>query len=335
MIHGHGDDGHLYPGKLLHNFSSNVYYKGCPPQLLAHIAAKAQAVQSYPSPMAAELNEAAAQRYQLSPNHFLFTNGATEAFYLITHLFAGQTAAIVAPTFAEYADACQIHGVQYQSVTQATLHPANYKLVFICNPNNPDGHIVPTDVLVQLVKANPATTFVVDEAYIEFTNSITSLAPWVGRLPNLIVVRSLTKTFAIPGLRLGYVMAAPDTVERLLSKKMPWSVNAFAIEAGLQLFAHYDQWQFDITQLLAETQTFIQGLAAIDWLAVQPTHASYFLARLHRGTAAELKSYLATQHGILIRDATNFKGLHGQHIRLATQSAAANAQLIKALKDWK
>lgn len=334
MINGHGDDLHLYNGNIKHNFSSNVYYKGCPPELLEEISSAAHIIQNYPSPNAGELNEAASRRFQINSNQFLFTNGATEAFYLIAHISIGQKVAIAAPTFSEYEDACKIHGLEYHLVDKENFVASDYGLVFICNPNNPDGSVIESDDLVQLIQESPATVFVIDEAYIEFTNQTASLISWVGQLPNLIIVRSLTKTFAIPGIRLGYIIASPNIIQRLLSKKMPWNVNALAIKVGLQLFEHYDRWLFNVEELLLKTKAFVQALSDIDWLKVKPSHTSYFLVELKKGTAAELKDYLANEHEILIRDATNFKHLEGEYIRLATQSPTANASLVNALNHW-
>ncbi|MEM6815163.1 MAG: threonine-phosphate decarboxylase [Bacteroidota bacterium] len=335
MINGHGDDLYRYSGKIKYNFSSNVYYKGCPPELLAEISSAVCTIQSYPSPAAEELNEAASKKFRLNRNHFLFTNGATEAFYLIAHLFSGASAAIVAPTFSEYEDACKIHGLSYQLIEKASPTSTDYQLIFICNPNNPDGSTIPTEALTRLIEGAPSTVFVIDEAYIEFTSQLQSVAHLVKHLDNLIVVRSLTKTFAIPGIRLGYVIASLSTIKQLLSKKMPWNVNALAIQAGLQVFKHYNRWLFNVEELFEETRKFIQELSLINWVKVKPSHTSYFLAELKKGTASALKDYLAIQHGILIRDATNFKRLDGEYIRLATQSPAANASLIKALQHWK
>mgnify|MGYP001799656266 CR=1 FL=1 len=335
MIYGHGDDLFRYTDEIKYNFSSNVYYKGSPPELLTYISSAIDSVQNYPSPAAEELNEAVAKRFQLDKNHFLFTNGATEAFYLIAQMFSGKSAGIFAPTFTEYEDACKVHGLNYDLVDKTWLRPQDYHVVFICNPNNPDGMIIPTKKLVQYMEHAPNTTFVIDEAYIEFTNQLKSLIALVEHFDNLIVVRSLTKTFAIPGIRLGYLAASPKTVERLLSYKMPWTENALAIEAGLQLFGHYDQWLFNVEELLEETKAFVYELSAINWLKVKPTHTSYFLIEIKKGKASELKEYLVKEHGILIRDATNFKRIDGEYIRLSTQSKDANRALINALKRWK
>ena len=335
MINGHGDDRHLFDTEIRHNFSSNVYYRGCPPKLLAEIASAVQLLENYPSPAAEELNEVAATRFQLNSDQFLFTNGATEAFYLIAHLFTGSSVAIVAPTFSEYEDSCKIHGLDYQLIDEKSLQSNQYQLVFICNPNNPDGRIIPTNELTHLVEQNPYTTFVIDEAYIEFTDKIDSIITLAGHLPNLIVVRSLTKTFTIPGLRLGYIVSSSDIIQKLKSKKMPWSVNALAIYAGQKLFERYDDWLFDVRELLAETNVFQDALSEVEWLELIPSHTSYFLVKLKSGTASALKDYLIENHGILIRDATNFKHLTGEYIRLSTQSTDANNILVNALKDWK
>lgn len=334
MLEGHGDDTHRYGGKVIHNFSSNVYYRGCPPELLDMLKSQVATVQSYPSPTADELSKAASSKFSLPSNHFLFTNGATEAFYLIAHIFCDKKTAIAAPTFSEYEDACKIHGLNYHLVDREDFIASDYELVFICNPNNPDGRVLQASKIKEMVEKATSTVFVIDEAYIEFTTHTTSLAAFVRELPNLIIVRSLTKTFTIPGIRLGFVIASPPIIAQLHSKKMPWSVNALAIQAGLKLFENYENWRFNPSQLLSETHTFITELSAIDWLEVQPTHTSYFLVKLHRGRAAELKDFLVIHHGLLVRDATNFHRLEGQYIRLSTQSPNANNALITALKCW-
>ena len=335
MINGHGDDRHLFTAEIRHNFSSNVYYRGCPKELLSEISSAVQLIENYPSPAAEELNEAAAGRFQLNSDQFLFTNGATEAFYLIAQLFTGSSVAIVAPTFSEYEDSCKIHGLNYHLTDKKSIQPDQYQLVFICNPNNPDGRIIPTNELTLLIEKSPNTTFVIDEAYIEFTDKIDSIITLAGQLPNLIVVRSLTKTFTIPGLRLGYIVSSSEIIQKLKSKKMPWSVNALAIHAGQKLFRRYDDWLFDVRELLAETNAFQHALSEIEWLELIPSHTSYILTKLKSGTASALKNYLVENHGILIRDATNFKHLQGEYIRLSTQSTDANNMLINALKDWK
>ncbi|CAM1353053.1 pyridoxal phosphate-dependent aminotransferase [Tenacibaculum halocynthiae] len=334
MLNGHGDDLHLIEGEIKHNFSSNVYYKGCPESLLDEISKNIKEIQSYPSPIANELNDLAAKKFQLHSNQFLFTNGATEAFYLIAQLFSAKKAAIVAPTFAEYEDACSIFKLDYQLISRAAIKDTNVDLLFICNPNNPTGTSFSKKELELLFKQKPATTFVIDEAYIEFTDNLESVSSLTTKHANLIVVRSLTKTFTIPGLRLGYIISNPSNISTLLALKMPWSVNTLAIKAGEFIFNNYKTLQFNASELLEETTVFKKELKRIKGIKVCESNTSYFLVELLNRPAKELKEYLIEKHQILIRDATNFNNLEGEHIRLSTQNKAANQLLIQALKEW-
>ncbi|RBW55652.1 pyridoxal phosphate-dependent class II aminotransferase [Tenacibaculum sp. E3R01] len=334
MLNGHGDDLHLIEGEIKHNFSSNVYYKGCPKPLLDEISRNVHRIESYPSPIANELNELAAKKFELHSNQFLFTNGATEAFYLIAQLFSTKKAAIVAPTFAEYEDACSIFKLDYQLISRTEVKDTNADLLFICNPNNPTGTIFSKKELELLFKQKPATTFVIDEAYIEFTNNLESVASLTSTHTNLIVVRSLTKTFTIPGLRLGYIISNPSNISKLLPLKMPWSVNVLAIKAGEFIFNNYETLQFNASELLEETSIFKKEFEQVKGIKVCESNTSYFLIELLNRSAKELKKYLIEKHQILIRDATNFNNLEGEHIRLSTQNKAANQLFIQALKEW-
>lgn len=334
MLNGHGDDLHLIEGEIKHNFSSNVYYKGCPKTLLEEISKCINQIQSYPSPSANELNVLAAKKFQLNSAQFLFTNGATEAFYLIAQLFSNRAAAIVAPTFAEYEDACKIFHLNYALIASTELKNTSADLVFICNPNNPNGNVFSKNELEFLFQQKPDTTFVIDEAYIEFTNSIESIVSLINKYSNLIIVRSLTKTFTIPGLRLGYVVSNVSNIAKLLSLKMPWSVNLLAIKAGEFILKNYDAIQFNASELLEETTLFKQQLAMLHGLKVCESNTSYFLVELLSKSAKELKQYLIKEHQILVRDATNFNKLEGEYVRLSTQSKKANMALIQILKAW-
>lgn len=334
MLNGHGDDLHLINGEIKHNFSSNVYYKGCPKPLLKHIEKQVVNIQSYPSPIASELNELAANKFNLNSNQFLFTNGATEAFYLIAQLFASKKITIIAPTFSEYEDSCKIFKANYQLISRTEINQTNADVIFICNPNNPDGSIFSKDELETFFKAKPNTTFVIDEAYMEFTKNSESVASLTNTYTNLIIVRSLTKTFTIPGLRLGYVVTNYEIINKLLSLKMPWSVNLLAVKAAEFIFNNYKNLQFNISELIAETHIFKEQLKQVTNIKVYESNTSYFLVELLHTSATALKEYLITEHQILVRDATNFNNLKGEFIRLATQSKIANQALVTALKKW-
>lgn len=337
MIVGHGDDLFQFNTKILHNFSSNVYYKGCSSELKKALIAKISSIENYPSPIAQELNKLAADHFKLNENQFLFTNGATEAFYLITQSTCHKKAIIVGPTFAEYEDACKNHKLAYDVVYKTAFFTMDLNdcLVFICNPNNPDGSVFSVSEITDLVKKFPTATFIIDEAYIEFCTETGSVVDFISTYNNLTVVKSVTKTFAIPGLRLGYIISNNTFINSVLRYKLPWTVNSMAIAAGNYIFNNYEQLLFDSKELLSETLHFKNALNNIPNFKVIQGFTTYFLIELEKGSASLLKNYLINEHQILVRDATNFNLIKGEFIRISVQTEQANKQLIKALKQWK
>lgn len=148
-------------------------------------------------------------------------------------------------------------------------------------------------------------------------------------------MRSLTKTYAIPGLRLGYVLSSTKIISALKKLKQPWTVNTLALEAGKFIFEQYAHSQLPIKKLLAETITFREALSQLDGFRVYDTQTHFFLAETRTGTAAQLKQFLLDNFGLLIRDASNFRGLRTGHFRLATLSPDNNQRLINALAEWR
>ena len=143
----------------------------------------------------------------------------------------------------------------------------------------------------------------------------------------------MTKRYAMPGMRLGYVTGSPELIDMIRAVRMPWSVNALAIEAGLYLVDHPDTAPIDLSALLDETTRLRKGLNAIPGLSALPTSTHFFLCRLDSGNAATLKQRLAEKYGILIRDASNFEGLDERYFRIATQTARENDMLVEAIRN--
>ncbi len=336
MIYGHGDDGYRYAFSFKANFSSNVWHEGTPKELLSHLSEQLPSIANYPTPNADELVVKIAAHHQLKPGHVVVTNGATEAFYAIANLFSGQRGAIGIPTFSEYEDASVKNKISLRYYERAEVVHTEFDeaLVFLCNPNNPDGASTPISEIEQLLRTYPETTFVIDEAYIDFTFQITSCVDLIFKYSNLIIVKSLTKLFSIPGLRLGYILCHEEIGEKLHQQKMPWSVNAMAIEAGKYIFDHYTQIHPDMKLLLEYSKTLQQQINAIAGCTVIPSETNYFLVKLETPDSAKLKEYLAHTHQLLIRDASNFRGLDAHYIRIASQGLQKNEVLVKALQAW-
>ena len=326
MIEGHGDDAWKYDVAIRADFSSNVWYGSLDAGLAAHLREKVSAITHYPEAGASSLQALAAEAYGVGQEQVLVTNGATEGIYLIAQAFTGTKATIYTPAFAEYEDACRIQGMELVFRDWEELRAGNLPdagLVFLCNPNNPTGAAVSLEKLGEY----PNAVFVVDESYIEFTRATTSVL--AKNLPNVLVLRSLTKSCRIPGLRIGFVIGHGAVIDRLRGCKMPWSVNRLALEAGSYIFRHRQDFVVPVERLQAETAVWRSALQAATGWRIYDTDTHYFLIE----TPAPLKMQLLSRYGLLVRDASNFRGLGPHLIRVATQAPEHNQLLTEALRE--
>lgn len=332
MIEGHGDDQYKYPS-IIANFSSNVCAGIEHQGLFRHLSQSLPMVQSYAEPVPYSVQRLLVEKYAVRPSEVLVTNGAVEAIYIIAQAFAGSRTAVLQPTFAEYADACTVHQHEVTTITNLSQVDSE-EMVWLCNPNNPTGQAFNIETLTTTFQENLQTIFVIDQSYKDFTLLPTLLPQEITKLPNVLLIGSMTKRFAIPGLRLGYLIGNESLVERVARYKMPWSVNALAIEAGKYVLAHEEEMPLHLEKQLEEAQRVAQALRDTQVIEVLPTDTHFFLCRLLRGTAPALKEYLVQTHGILIRDASNFATLDNRYFRIAVQTPVDNNRLIKAITQW-
>ena len=333
MIEGHGDDAYKYKAIKI-NFSSNVYNHVDHSGLRQHLFRQMESIRTYPEPEPYSLEKELAKQLHLSASEVCVTNGATEAIYLIAQTFRNQTSAILMPTFSEYADACRLHGHKVISIYSLDNLPGNARLVWLCNPNNPTGEVRDRKALKTCITEHPDRLFVIDQSYEFFTLKPLLTAREAAELPNVILLHSMTKRFAVPGLRLGYMTACDNLLHEIRLQRMPWSVNQLAIEAGHYLLQSSSEYNIDIPLLLREKERLVQSLLSIGGMEVWPSDTHYMLVQLRMGKAAALKEYLATEHGILIRDASNFEGLNEHFFRIATQTPEENDKLVEGIKKW-
>ena len=173
-----------------------------------------------------------------------------------------------------------------------------------------------------------------DQAYSEFVEEEGLEASDIVDFPNLLLVRSISKVHKIPGVRIGYILARRELIACLQRYLIPWSVNALAIEAGKYVLQHPAAFPFPLARWRKDTETLQAALAHFPGLEVIPSSTTFFLVRLKEGRAADLKRYLLDEHRLLIRDASNFRGLDEAYFRLSTQSPEVNTCLFQALKLW-
>ena len=335
MLVGHGDDGYTHHSDITADFSTNVWYGGSPEGLKEHLFSRWNKIHRYPEVIGESLIRKIADHHGFDTGNILVANGSTESIYLVAQAFKGMRSSILIPAFSEYEDACLLHGHQlsfmrWEDLSRDSLLDTD--LLFICNPNNPTGEVF-TEI-EHLIANNPQVVFVLDEAFIEFNLSISSSIHLIAIYDNLIVMRSMTKAYAIPGLRLGYLAASVKLISRLKGLKLPWTVNTLALEAGAYIFDHYDELKLPVQQLLNDKDDFIAALARTSLIPKSGSHTHFFLAETTCSDSASLKQFLLKEFDILIRDAANFRGLNNKSVRLATLSRDQNLLLIKALSSW-
>lgn len=333
MINGHGDDIYKHKDEIVSNFSSNIYAKQDMTALQEYLCSQLLKIHSYPEADAFSLNVMLAEQHKISSENIALTNGATEAIYLLAQAWQGSQTAIVIPTFSEYEDACTINKHQLRYYRNIDEIEYDIQMLWVCNPNNPDGKIYDIKHLQSIVERHPDVLFVFDQSYASFTEAEVWDVKEASRYPNVILLHSMTKQYVIPGLRLGYITAHESLIKKVNAFQMPWSVNVLAVEAGKFLLKNTPE-EIDIKSYLKEAKNLQKTLNAIEGLQVLSSPMHYFLCRLENKRASDLKQWLIEQHGILIRDASNFRGLDAHYFRIATQSTEENKKLIKAIKEW-
>jgi histidinol-phosphate aminotransferase len=332
---GHHSD--LPPGEPL-DFSANINPYGPSPRIWE--AMQAVDIARHPDPRATPLRYALAAHHGIDPSALLVGNGAADLIYQLATAYVrpGDRVLIVAPTFGEYAAAAAMMGAEviehrlsadtgYGLDSERLVHDVQRhqpRLLFVCNPNNPTGSYVDHAVVEALLHACPATLLVLDEAFVNFV-----AAPWRAvellERPNLLVLRSMTKDYALTGLRVGYAMAAPEVIAALEKVQPPWTVNALAQAATLAALADTAHLYTTLAQLARDSSDLHSDLIAAGF-APLPSAVHYCLLPVH--SASEWKAALLERR-ILVRDCTSF-GLP-QHIRIAAQQTADNACLVAAL----
>lgn len=335
MIYGHGDDTWRYGDAIKMNFSSNIYQKADLSELKAFLASRLDVIGHYPEPEPKELEGLIAEKLEIPANMVMVTNGANEAIYLIAQLYSGWTSIIPQPTYHEYADACKMFGhiISYERTDDLEVLPQD-RIYWLCNPDNPTGNVLLKVLLAYVIRKNPRFLYVIDESYADYTLQPRLQPKEMMDCFNVMFIRSMSKKYCVPGLRLGYVAASPIIIDRLRAIRQPWTVNALAIEAGKYLVEHDPQLLPDMNAYIAEALRLKAGLEAIDGLMVMDTQTHYMLVNIDWANVLELKNWLVEHHGILIRDASNFHGLDDHCFRVAAQTPEENDALLSAIKEY-
>ncbi len=330
MTEGHGDDIYRYGDRVIINFSSNIFGRVNHSGLLKYLYDRGEDILHYPDPVCNSLESRIAGTLSVSSDKVMVTNGVTECIYMLAQAFSGKKTAILVPAFREYQDACNMYGVDVCFVDTLDNVPEDVDSVWICSPSNPEGKVVDHSLLLEFITAREKCVVIVDQAYADYTSEqVLSPAECV-QAGNVVMLLSFTKRFAVPGLRIGYAVGAVSLIEPL---RKPWSVNCMAMAAAEYLLAHRGEYLIDAVTLHSEALR-ISGAFRNLGIDVSDTDCNFVLCKLPFGTAGQLKEFLLSEYGILIRDASNFETLTPAHFRVAAQTAVENDLLIKGVERW-
>ena len=332
MLNGHGDDLFQTGTNIKANFSTNVWYDADADIIRSVLKTQIDTIFHYPEPAAESFVNEVANSHNLTPQNVIAGNGATELFYLIAHALEGEKTILPVPSFSEYEDACTLYNHQLSFIPLENFQLIAGDLMFICNPNNPNGYIWTQEQIEYILQQFPNMTLVVDESFINFAPTAETSEPLLSRYPNLLIIHSMTKNFAIPGLRLGYMLGNEALIERVRAFKSPWSVNSLAIEVGKFLLKNGKYLLPDTSRLMKRKQQFVNQLDNLPGFIPLNSGTSFFLVHTKFDTR-QLKQHLIERHGILIRDASNFRRLDEHYFRINTLSEEKNQMLVNALKD--
>ena len=331
------------------DMSSNLNPLGPPETIEPVICDNLAKIQSLPEPDAISMRKGFAGYHDIDPGQVMAGNGTTWFIYTIPKALDSKKVLIAGPTYSDYKDACLMHGIDFQhclarepeafqpDIEDLSQMARTADMVFICNPNNPTGSLLPKEKLLYLVKKHENTVFILDESYLPFVDDASdiSLAAET-RYSNMIVLSSMSKIFRIPGLRTGFLTAAGGVVEKLMGYYQPWSVNALAQAVIEHIFDHPERiepfYQKTRAFIKREKQVFLESVGDVHGLKLFESSTYFVLARLTGNITSQNFCEQIGQQKILIRDCENFWGLSDQYVRFSLKERAVNARLADLIK---
>jgi threonine-phosphate decarboxylase len=290
----------------INDYSSNVSH--LQPLCLRQINF-AELISVLPEPHSRTLKSAYASRNKLNPNQICVTSGTTEAIEAICRLYSGKSVRIERPCYSDYAHYSNLYG----------LHETdNAELVFICNPNNPTGKTIKREDIMQRATYNPQTMFIVDESYMPFHLNETDYTLLGNNLNNIAILRSFSKIFCVPGLRLGFLISANlEFIEKIAQSLSLWNVNTPAQAVGIMLLD--EDTKASALESARLKHEFLNSISDIKWLEPTNSDVNFVLCRLHGKKSADIFAECFKKH-TLIRDCSNFVGLDGEYIRFSVKA---------------
>ncbi|MBN1353842.1 MAG: threonine-phosphate decarboxylase [Candidatus Omnitrophica bacterium] len=341
-LYQHGGNIYVVKQRLALDFSANINPLGIPAGIKRLLGRQLKNLVHYPDPAAHRLTAALARYWKIKEENILVGNGSTELIYLILSAFGPGTVTLTAPSFTEYERAariskCRVSFLHLPENKGFSFDPScvrKSEMVFLCNPNNPTGNLMISDRAGLI--GIPAKTIIVDEAFMDFVQkeNAHTFIPQAAKSKKLIVLRTLTKLFALPGLRIGYLVAHRDTIRTLKKYQMPWNVSVLAQTAAEHALTEEAFRQRSRELIERERKFLYERLNRIKGLRPYSSVANFLLVKIEdrRLTSSILKKRLLKK-SILIRNCENFRGLNKQFIRVSVRIHKENMRLVQALEE--
>ena len=326
------------------DFSSSINPAGILPSAKRTIRDNLDLLEIYPDSESESVKKSLEQYTGMPTSQIIVGNGATEILYNFCNAFlsASTPVLIPAPTFGEYEAAARLAGAEPSFFKTMNLAcdiaaflskiPKN-GCVFMCNPNNPTGTLIPKKHVKKIIVQSKEnhTLLVVDECFIELVpENDESVMPLVDMYDGLFILRSLTKSFALAGMRLGYGVGSARLISVLNKIKIPWNVSGIAQKAATAVLSDPSYLDRSRDMIKSETAFLKRHISILDGFECHDTSTNFMLIKADVDSTTLQKKLL--RRNILVRDCKSFRGLDGNHIRIAIRTRRENRMLVEALK---
>ena len=337
----HGGD--IYRNQIRLDFSVNTNPLGMPDPVKEALHQAVEEAENYPDIRAQALSAAVAEQLQVRKEQLVFGNGASELFRAVLHAIKPSKILIPVPSFLGYEEAakaidCEVIFYEMKKEENFCLTDRildvldeNISLVFLANPNNPVGNLVEPELIFQIVEKcrQCDITLVLDECFMELTGKeqTYSFLKRLNEFSNVVVIRAFTKLYAIPGVRLGYLVCEQNLAEKIRLQLPEWNLSVFAQRAGVAAIKEQEYIARAVVCIQTQRQFLLEELQAAG-CSVFDSDADYLLFY------SEMPLYeLFLQRGILIRDCSNFRGLQRGYYRIAVKSEEQNRMFAEVLRE--
>lgn len=331
------------------DFSVNINPLGIPQRMKEKLIAGIDGLVNYPEITGKSTIQKLAGDIGISPENIILGNGAIELIYLFARSHGPAKALIIQPTFNEYERALKLYGWEVEpfileEINDFTIDPIKLlkaieisqpQVIFCCNPNNPTGRVYSREFITRLIeKSSEETIWFLDESFMGFTDEEDGLPLVKNGDHPVFLLRSLTKLYALPGLRIGYGVGSEAIVIAMGAYKEPWTINSLGLIAAESVYDEKDYEKKTRDYIARERQRVYNELIKIDFLKVFESKTDFHLCRLLKGTVRDLQLYLEDQ-GMNIRSCNEFIGLDESYFRIAIKKEKNNSQLLACLNQWR